>query len=255
MNSLQSATQKIPKLIWQTSKSNPPQQAYPLIKSWIDLNPEYEWLFMDDDRCSKFIEDNFSTEFHTMYKSLPYGVMRADVWRVAVVYVYGGIYVDTDCRCITPISTWLNPTDELIVGVEVEGGDLLNFAFASTPKNPALLSVLNRFYELYNSPNFMSKDSSSPIQNFGQYGFSDGILRHFSMNNRESMNLGGATNYYNENKLVKDSNTKFILQQEKRFTNHIYKSSYIFHEVASFKWRSGYSSWRKDQRTFLNEKN
>lgn len=251
MNSLQSATQKIPKLIWQTSKSSPPQQAYPLIKSWIDLNPDYKWLFMDDVRCDNFIKDNFNTEFYAMYKSLPYGVMRADVWRVAIVYVYGGVYVDTDCKCITPISTWLNSTDELVVGVEVQGGDLLNFAFASTPKNPALLSVLNRFYELYNSSTFMDKDTVTPIQNFGQYGFSDGILRYFSMNDKDSMLLGGRTNYYNENESVKKSNTKFVLQQDKRFTNGIHNTSYITHEVASLRWTSGYSSWRKEQRMFL----
>ena len=249
MNFLNLETQKIPKLIWQTSKSTPHYNTHSLILSWINKNPDYEWLFMDDELCDTFIKDNFNNDFYKMYASLPIGVMKADVWRVAVIYVYGGLYVDTDCECVKPINTWINNNDELIVGVEVDGGDLLNYAFAAMPKHPALLSVLNRFYELYNDNNFM-KDKTSPIQNFGQYGFSDGVLRYYGMNDKELMKLGGISNYYNEN----TNNVRFILQQDKQFTNEIYPTSLIVHHAASLKWRN-YNSWRLEQRKYLNETN
>jgi mannosyltransferase OCH1-like enzyme len=244
--------QKIPKLIWQTAKNVPHSNSHSLIKTWINKNPDYQWLFMDDIRCDKFIKDNFNNEFYNIYKSLPYGVMRADVWRVAVVYVYGGVYVDTDCECKVPINTWLSKDNELIVGVEVDNGALMNFAFASTAKNPALLSVLNQFVELYNKEWFMSKKFITPIQNFGQFGFSNGILRYFNLSDKHKMKLGGNTNYYNEQPEVVNSNTKFILQQNKQFTNGNYNSSYITHHVASLSW-SNYNSWRKDERHYLNE--
>jgi hypothetical protein len=242
--------QKIPKLIWQTAKDYPHYQSHNLIKSWINKNLDYQWLFMDDNRCNQFIGDNFNQEFYTMYKLLPFGVMKADVWRVAVVYCYGGVYVDTDCECNVPIDTWLNADDELIVGVEVENGALMNFICASTPKNPALLCVLNQFVELYNKQWFMSKNLPTPIQNFGQFGFSNGILRYFDFDNENSMTLGGKTNYYNEQHNVKQSNTKFILQQDKKFTNGFYENNYITHHVASLSWNN-YESWRKDQQKFL----
>lgn len=225
----QETNQKIPKLIWQTAKSIPHQNSYSLIKSFIDLNPDYEWLFMDDARCDQFIKDNFNKKFYDMYNSLPYGVMRADVWRVCVVYVYGGIYVDTDCECIVPLNEWIN-NYSLITAEEVSNGDLANFAFAAKPKHPALLSSINRFVELYNSPLFMSVETSTPIQNFGQYGFSDGVKRYL----KDNVN----------------PNDKVFTFNEKRFTNTKRKDSYIVHHVASLSWNN-YNSWRKDEKRFL----
>jgi mannosyltransferase OCH1-like enzyme len=221
--------QKIPKLIWQTAKSIPHPQSHEYIKTWIDKNPEYEWLFMDDARCDQFIQDHFNQEFYNMYLSLPYGVMRADVWRVCVVYVYGGVYVDTDCECVVAIDQWINNCS-LVVAEEVPNGDLANFAFAAEPNHPALLSVINRFMELYNSESFMSTDTPTPIQNFGQYGFSDGVKRYLKDNN--------------------NSNDKVFKYCEQRFTNTKRKDSYVAHRVASLSW-SNYDSWRKDQKRFL----
>lgn len=231
VNSLkQETSQKIPKLIWQTAKSKPHPNSHDLIKSFIDLNPDYEWLFMDDSRCEQFIRDHFNQEFYDMYKSLPFGVMRADVWRVAVVYVYGGVYVDTDCRCIKPINEWLKPEDSLIVGEEMDNGDLFNCMFASIPKHPALLSVLNRFVELYNSPYFLD-GSELQIQNFGQYGFSNGVLRYYKENPQDIKIIEKKTGVFS--------------------TTDKYDDTCIIHCVASLSWGNGYDSWRKQQRKLI----
>jgi hypothetical protein len=249
MNSLQNEPLgKIPKLIWHTYKQFPPENSKPIVDSWINLNPDYTWMFMDDSRCNRFIQDNFSKDFVDMYNSLPIPVMKADVWRVAVVYAYGGIYSDMDCRCLKPISTWLNPDDELIVGVEVDNGSLLNYVFAAKPKHPALLSVLNTFMELYKSPSFMEEKSPTPVQNFGQHGFSDGVLRYYNLNNVKDMLRGGTSNFYNENSKVQKDKTKFILKQDNVFSNHIHKNTCVRHEVASLTWKDNYFSWRKQQK-------
>lgn len=221
----QEIEQRIPKLIWQTAKSAPHQNSHALIKSFIDLNPDYEWLFMDDARCDQFIKDNFNHQFYDMYKSLPHGVMKADVWRVAVVYVYGGVYVDTDCECIKPISTWLKHDDTLIVGVEVDNGDLYNCVFASIPRHPALLQVLNLFVELYNSPYFLN-GCETEIQNFGQYGFSHAILEYSKTND----------------------DVKIIPKNDNIFTMNKYDTSCIIHHIASLKWTNNYDSWRRIER-------
>ena len=219
---------KIPKILWQTCKSSTiPNQAKPLIKSWLDLNPDLKWYLMDDAQCDAFIRDHFSTQFYDMYKSLPFGVMRADVWRVAILYVYGGLYMDTDCECIKPISEWLNPEDSLIVGEEMDNDDLYNCMFASEPRHPALLSVLNLFVELYNSTNFM-KDRKAPIQNFGQYGFSHGVLRYYKENPDQIKIIRKPTNMFS--------------------TIHKYDETCIIHHVASLAWRNNYDSWRKHER-------
>lgn len=246
--------QKIPKTIWQTSKDYPDKKSGQLISSWISKNPDYSWKFMDDVRCDLFIKQNFIPEVYHMYTQVPLGVMRADIWRVAVIYAYGGVYCDTDTLCLQPISSWVSSNNQLVVGVEVDQGDLLNYTFAATPKHPALLSVLNELLMLFNSDNFM-KDSSTPVQDFGQYGFSHGILDYYSMSSQEQMKLGGSSEYYNENSKVISENTKFILYQENKLSNHIFKTTCVQHQCASVTWaKSNYSSWRKEQERHLSER-
>lgn len=252
---LQSEThQKIPKIIWQTSKHLPDKKSGSLISSWLSNNPDYSWKFMDDKRCDLFVKENFIPEFYSMYKALPIGVMRADVWRVAVVYAYGGVYCDTDTLCLQPISGWVSAQNKLVVGVEVSAGDLLNYTFAAVPKHPALLSVLNEFLELFNTDSFM-KNSECPVQNFGQYGFSHGILNYYNMSSRDQMSLGGVSNYYNENAQVISDNTKFILYQDNKLSNRIFKTTCVQHQCASVTWNNpDYSSWRKEQERFISER-
>ena len=186
---------------------------------------------MDDERCDSFIKDNFSSEFYNVYASLPMGIMRADVWRVAVVYIYGGVYADIDCECVVPLENWL-ANYSLIVAVETDAGELSNFFFAATPKHPALLSVLNRLLELVPSKGPLENNNLF-VQNFGQYGFSDGILQ-----------------YYKTPGQVKKDNARFFTKTEQRITNHIHPTSYVAHYVASENW-VGYDSWRKEQANLL----
>lgn len=245
----------IPLQLWQTYKSKAlPLKAVPLVQSWKNKNPNLKVNFMDDGQCDQFIKENFDDQFYKMYASLPFGVMKADVWRVAVVYINGGIYADTDTDCIVPISQWINPDDKLIVAVEQPNGALANFIFAASPKHPALLHVLNTFTEFYNSPNFLDKNTDTPIQNFGQHGFSYGILSYYNLQDSESMVKGGTTNYYNENSKVQAEQTKFILNQDSRITNGYTPNTYVAHVVASMSWvRFGYDSWRKQQKRVLKK--
>lgn len=236
-------TCQIPRIIWQTAKSTTHSSAVNLINTWKSKNPNYQYNFMNDVQCDQFIKDNFSSEFYAMYCSLPIGVMRADVWRVAVVYIYGGVYADIDCECVVPLDTWVDEYS-LIISVETENGELANFFFAAKPKHPALLSVLNRLVEL--APNNDSTYHNLFVQNFGQYGFSDGVLKYFGLNDPDSMSKGGTSNYYNLTDLVKKDNARFFIKSEQRVNNHIFPTTYVAHYVASQNWID-YDSWRKHQ--------
>lgn len=64
---------------------------------------------MDDTEAADFIHTSFGRDVHGVYSSLPLGVMRADFWRYAALYRYGGIYADIDTRCLVPIEQWFPP--------------------------------------------------------------------------------------------------------------------------------------------------
>jgi mannosyltransferase OCH1-like enzyme len=154
----------IPKKIYQTHKDyNLSSNLKSLIHNMVSLNPEFEYTFMDNDECFKFIEENFDKDFFEMYKNLPLDIMRADVWRVAVIYVNGGIYCDTDVLFYKPISPLIE-NEDLVVFTE-SGGGVSNFFFASKPKHPSLKSILDLMVKNQN----MIRDTNSDwlVQNFG----------------------------------------------------------------------------------------
>lgn len=237
----------IPKRIWQTYKTDyPPRQSIGFAKSWQDYNPDYEWYYFNDEKCQKFIQDHFDDEFYQMYCSLPIGVMKSDVWRVAVVYVYGGVYADLDTQCLAPISEWINNNDRLVVGVETPHGALNNYIFAAEPGHPAVAAVLNTLLELYNSPGYLHKDSPTPVQDFGANAWSHGILRHYGLDNPVAMEQGGA--YYNTAEKVKQEGTRFYPYESNAFAPGENGKTFVEHHTASQFWDFGkYQSWRTEQ--------
>lgn len=234
----------IPKIIWQTYKSKqPPIVACKGITSWLRHNPNYKWYYFDDKKCDQFIKDHFSNEFYNMYQSLPFGVMRSDVWRIAVVYIYGGVYTDLDTICNTPISQWMSTSDKLVVSAETSNS-LANYTFAAIPKHPALLNALNLCIRHYNSPDFMSKDTLTPIQNFGASAFSEGVLSYYGLKDSFENNT---TNL----EKAKQDHAKIFTYKDFAFTPVEHEARYVYHQTASIFWKHGYESWRKEQDRFL----
>jgi hypothetical protein len=154
----------IPKKIFQTHKNyDLDEQTKGLIKNIMTVNSDFEYQFMDNDECLQFIVDNFDESFVNMYKNSPLDIMRSDVWRVAVIYINGGIYCDTDVLCYKNFYELIK--DQEIVIFNESGGGTSNFFFAAKPKHPSLKSVLNLFIKNQS----ITRDSNSDymVQNFG----------------------------------------------------------------------------------------
>jgi hypothetical protein len=98
---------KMTKIIWQTGKY--PKELMPdslqkSIKSWSDLNPDWEHRYVDTEQRAKMIEDFGDPVISKIYSLLEHKpVCQTDVWRYIVIYQYGGVYVDTDTRCVMPL--------------------------------------------------------------------------------------------------------------------------------------------------------
>jgi hypothetical protein len=158
----------IPKKLYQTHKDyNLSEDTKRLITSFIGLNSDFHYTFMDNDECDKFIEGNFDSTFTSMYRSLPLDIMRADVWRVAVIYINGGVYSDCDVICNANLSKLIQG-QELVIFKERQGSTS-NFFFAAKPKHPALKAVLDLMVKRHKTAFDVYTDLL--VQNFGMDAF------------------------------------------------------------------------------------
>ena len=138
--------QKIPKIIWQTMKTNRvPLFMKDYIDTWTDKNPEYEYRFYNDEDILAFLKNDFP-DFLEGYKKLKYGASKADIWRYLTIYKYGGVYADMDCLCKTPLRKWINPSALYVTQLGINK-NLCQWLIISIPQNPIFLKAAYRSLE------------------------------------------------------------------------------------------------------------
>lgn len=146
-------SQKVPKTIWQTMKTNKvPIFMKSYADSWIDLNPEYEYRFCDDDDIFDFLKAEFP-EYIDGYNKLKYGASKADLWRYLIMYKYGGVYSDIDCKCIKPLQNWIDPDSAFVTQLGTNK-DICQWLLISVPQNPIFLKAAQRTLQNSKNNNF-----------------------------------------------------------------------------------------------------
>ena len=138
--------QQIPKIIWQTMKRNfVPKIMKEYSDSWIEQNPEYEYRFFDDNDVDQFIAKEFP-EYISAYRKIKYGAVKADLWRYLIIYKYGGVYADIDCRCIVSLRKWIQPSAEWVTQLGINR-DLCQWLIITIPGNPVFRKAFEKSYE------------------------------------------------------------------------------------------------------------
>ena len=111
----------IPKYIWQTMKEIPPTWPPFYISGILKKNPKHLLFVMNDTDVDHFMTTVFAdTSLLWTYRKInpKLGAMKADIWRYAVLYIFGGVYIDTDSSFDLALDTWLKPGDGFVVAPE-----------------------------------------------------------------------------------------------------------------------------------------
>ncbi len=100
----------IPKVIYLSYKTkNIPDYIIPNIKK---LYPDYEIKLYDDNDCKTFLLLNYGQLYVDIFNFLKDGPIKADFWRICVLYKYGGIYFDLDLEHLINLNEIIeNDTD------------------------------------------------------------------------------------------------------------------------------------------------
>ena len=110
------AKQRIPKKIFQTGKTNRIEGEFvETYKALRRKNPEYEFHFYDDERCRKLLRDHFGEIAVKCFDDILPGAFKADLWRYAALYVYGGVYIDMDLLPIYPLREVIDPNIDTVL--------------------------------------------------------------------------------------------------------------------------------------------
>jgi hypothetical protein len=136
----------IPRKLWQTYDPLPLTNKHiaHIQSSWLRHNRGLVVHLFNDSACDSFVcnSSRFDAALCTAYRGMPLNVMRADIWRYAVMAAEGGIYADIDVECRAPIEHWIgNASCQLIVSPG-SANEMQQWIIAAVPQHPVLLRVL-----------------------------------------------------------------------------------------------------------------
>ena len=129
------STYPISKLGNATSNKRIPRYLWIAVRNLDDgLNHQMPALFgrnknWDIHVCSNAMKDEFmnrvfaNTSLLWAYNIIApsSGAAKADLWRYAVLWIHGGVYIDDDSDMHSPLDNMIDPKDELIVSYEKNG--------------------------------------------------------------------------------------------------------------------------------------
>jgi hypothetical protein len=136
----------IEKTIWQTyetSYEDLPQYAKESIETWKHMNPDWNHGYMSGPDREEFFKLNFPENVYNTYVNLPLGVMKAGLWRFAILYINGGVYADMDTHCKAPISTWLSDENDALLDIERDTPWLATQVIAAKAGSPIMKAAID----------------------------------------------------------------------------------------------------------------
>lgn len=177
---------KIPRNFWVSFRETPLWEKLPhYIKEMVHTNDKFNWkiMFLDNPAQEEFLERYFpGTSVLWAYRIINDGARNSasDIWRIAMLYTFGGFYMDDDSYIRTPLEKMVKPDDELIVAREgqgykddcfistynlsnyhlhktynttkfmefADGRNVVNWALFIKPRHPLMVEVLNNVIDI-----------------------------------------------------------------------------------------------------------
>jgi hypothetical protein len=126
----------------------------------IDLNnnPEFSFELYDDEDCVSLIQEHFDERVMIAFQQLLPGAYKADLVRLLLLYVYGGVYMDVGLTLAVPLKDIIQEhelvqVDDLVLRLEGHGGhpSIYNAFMASIPKHPYIRECIDMIvYKIHN---------------------------------------------------------------------------------------------------------
>lgn len=155
---------EIPKKIYRCHKDSENIGKYkPVVERTKEIMPDYEQIIYDDPKIEAFIKENYSKRIYDAYMKInpAYGPAKADLFRMLMIYLNGGIYLDMKSypkknlddildQSKLNVSRWIN----LPLGgikninfsyiVDSKFGEYQNWHICSPKGNPILKKVIQQ---------------------------------------------------------------------------------------------------------------
>lgn len=140
-------------------KSKIPSYIYEQYKKYAR---KYTLKVFDDDDCIEFLKSEYGNEYVKKFKNIELGAHKADFFRYAYLYKYGGIYFDVKTLLLKNIDEIFEQKNRIFYMIYTftdypnNRPMIYNGIIATYPKNPYIQKLLEQAYQRTDLSNYHS---------------------------------------------------------------------------------------------------
>ena len=234
----------IPKIIIQTNNRIIKNiKHYNSICTLLEHNPDYEYIFFDDNNARKFISDNFKNnildKLHIdtnqsdvlyAYDYIIPGAIKADLFRYCYLYINGGFYIDSKTICLNSIDNLVKNDSEYLLCNDDAKKSIYNGIIGIKKNDIKMLNLISECVTNILTKNHCN-DIHEPTGNKLLYKIyhSEEMILNKSGENIKYKNdivfISSYKNYYNENYYnfrIDWDNRKYYYKTVKKIGDYIF---------------------------------
>lgn len=127
-------------------------------------NPDFEFLFFDNERIEAFVDRQFP-EYRKLLNSFRMPIQRYDFFRYLAIYHLGGIYLDLDIFLVSGLSNLLRwdcvfTFEELTLNTFIRRNyrmdwEIANYAFGAIPGHPFIKAIIENCVRAHEDPKWL----------------------------------------------------------------------------------------------------
>lgn len=122
------------------------------INNIMQMNPGMCLRYVGHSACRHAIRRTNEPEMLAYFNELPHGAVKADVCRVAVLFLEGGFYIDSDFDPVAPLHTFVHKNSTLVTAVAV-GTTKANMVILFALRGDAIIKqTIKKQVEWYTTP-------------------------------------------------------------------------------------------------------
>ncbi len=156
-----------------------------VIEKWNEIYPDYEVKLYDNNDCIEFLKKEYNDEYVEIFNYIKDGPIKADFWRVCILYKYGGIYSDIDIEPLVNIEKIMFPDTTFITCLSAAGKKINPHFIVAEPRHKVLKMCMDKYLEMYRDKKkytywgwsivHIMKDVLREV--FGKYITKDGVYK------------------------------------------------------------------------------
>ena len=130
--------------ICYSDKNKIPEYVYKKLKK---QNPDYDINLYGDKECYDFLLKYFSKDYAIFFNNISDGPIKADFWRLCILYIFGGVYLDIDVELYKPLDFIIPDDINFLTSTSRQKKCLNPIIIYSEPKNILLYNTILSMYE------------------------------------------------------------------------------------------------------------